>query len=164
MQNCPCNSGLSYQACCEPFITGAKYAPTAEALMRARYSAYAVGNIDFVVSSYDKSTRREFDTDAAKQWSQQAQWQGLEIITTSEGLATDEQGQVEFKARYSVDGKDCVLHEISEFIKRDKQWFYLDGKLPDIKQYRRDAPKLGRNDPCSCGSNKKYKKCCGLAA
>ena len=52
----------------------------------------------------------------------------------------------------------------------------LDGKKPSellgaaglfpqkIETQRREAPKIGRNDPCPCGSGKKYKKCCGKGA
>lgn len=35
---------------------------------------------------------------------------------------------------------------------------------PLVETYRREAPKLGRNDPCFCGSGRKFKKCHGAAA
>ena len=73
----------------------------------------------------------------------------------------DEQGEVQFKARYRRDGKETVHHEISLFTysKTGKRWYYSDGK--EIVEPLRAENKAGRNDPCPCGSGKKFKKCCG---
>lgn len=35
-------------------------------------------------------------------------------------------------------------------------------KMDGINTVRNTAPEVGRNDPCPCGSGKKYKKCCGV--
>ena len=70
-------------------------------------------------------------------------------------------GKVEFRATYRRDGERMVHHEIAEFRKAGDIWYFTDGKLVGPGQYTRETPKVGRNEPCPCGSGKKYKKCCG---
>jgi SEC-C motif-containing protein len=156
---CPCGSTQNYANCCEPFHLGKAKPETAEKLMRSRYSAYVVGNIEYIDHTNDPSEKESFDREAALEWSQSSEWLGLEIVATSAGLASDSEGEVEFNAKYKRDGKEYVHHEVSLFKKVGPQWYYIDGK--DIRQpERRTEPKVGRNDPCSCGSGKKFKKCC----
>ena len=158
---CPCTSGKTFGECCAPYLTGAKPAPTAEALMRSRYSAYATGNIDYLAATLTEETRPDFDRDAAVAWSGGATWTGLEIKGTEAGAANDDEGYVEFVARFTQDEAPRLHHETGHFVKRAGRWFYADG-------YNGPRPvrveKVGRNDPCPCGSGKKYKKCCALKA
>lgn len=128
--------------------------------MRSRYVAYTQANIDYIAATHDEATRGELDLDIARRWAEGSDWLGLEIVSTEAGQPDDEQGFVEFKASYRVDGKRQLHHEVSEFVKRDGVWFYHDGKPPKITQVVKGEPKVGRNDPCPCGSGKKYKKCC----
>lgn len=160
MSNCPCGSELMLAACCGPLIKSEKPAPTAEALMRSRYTAYTLGDIDYISRTHDPRANDDFDHEGARQWAQKAEWLGLDIIRTEKGCEGDSDGRVEFKAHYRLKGKEHTLHEVGDFVRKKGVWYYLDGKLPDIQQYRREAPKVGRNDPCACGSGKKYKKCC----
>ncbi|MBI4702432.1 MAG: YchJ family protein [Deltaproteobacteria bacterium] len=158
--SCECGLGPSTQACCGPYLSGEKKVPTAAALMRSRYTAYATGAIDYLVSSHHPDTVGEMDRKATTQWSRQSEWQGIEIVSTEAGGEGDESGIVEFKAFYRIAGRDVVHHERAEFRKHNGTWKFYDGlqvKPPPV----RVAPKPGRNDPCSCGSGKKYKKCCG---
>ena len=159
-QVCPCGSLQKYRDCCEKLINGEK-AVTAEQLMRSRYVAYTQVNIDYIASTHDAATRGELDLDVAKQWATNSEWAGLEIIRTEAGQAGDDKGLVEFKVQYRANGERQQHHELSEFVKKDGVWFYHDGKMPEVSTIRRDAPKVGRNDPCPCDSGKKYKKCCG---
>lgn len=161
MTQCPCGSGQSYQACCEPLLAGRHKAQTAEALMRSRYTAFTRVDVDYLERSHHPKTRNSFDRPGAEKWARDAEWQGLDILSTEAGAEQDRKGVVEFKARYRINGEDCVLHEISEFERKQGDWYYVDGQLPQVQQYRREGPKVGRNDPCVCGSGKKYKKCCG---
>ena len=46
------------------------------------------------------------------------------------------------------------------FRKEGDEWFYVEGNVYAKQPVRRETPKIGRNDPCPCGSGKKYKKCC----
>jgi SEC-C motif-containing protein len=145
-------------------LAGKRPAATAEALLRARYTAFNRVDTRFIESSHAASTRGEFDLKSIEQWARDSEWRKLEIIRIERGQAGDADGAIEFKAYYRLHNKDCVLHELSTFVHKQGRWWYLDSRLPDAKQYVRETPKLGRNDPCSCGSGKKYKKCCALAA
>lgn len=158
---CPCQSQLTFSECCQTILEGKKPALTAEALMRARYTAFTQGNMKFILSSHDPKTRGEFDSEATRQWAESLTWTGLEIINTKEGLATDKVGYVEFKAHYKNSEGPDAHHELSEFKKRKGVWYFSAGKNPEVQPFQRVEPKIGRNDPCSCGSGEKYKKCCG---
>lgn len=161
MSLCPCGSGAEQSTCCEPIIHGQISAPTAESLMRARYTAHALGAFDFLESSMHSSTRERVDVQKMSQWAEAVTWQGMDVHSTSEGKEGDEQGSVDFSAKYSVNGIEQELRENASFVRENGEWRYLDGDVEGHTPFRREAPKVGRNDPCPCGSGKKYKKCCG---
>ena len=158
---CPCNSGKTFGECCGPIIAGTAKADTAEALMRARYSSYVTGDVDFLRTSATKAVQAEFDEQASRAWSAAARWHGLEIIKTERGGAGDADGVVEFRALYTANGEFCNHHEVSQFVREAGEWKFADGELVGESPVVREEPKVGRNDPCPCGSGKKYKKCCG---
>ncbi|MGZ3787777.1 MAG: YchJ family protein [Bacteriovorax sp.] len=159
MKACACGSEKKYSECCEPFIKGKMNAPTAEKLMRSRYTAFAEGEMDYVYSTHHESTRKELDMDGVKAWATNSEWLGLEIRETSKGSEKDAEGTVEFKCKFNFNGNEQTHHELSTFVKEKGQWFFVDGVMKN-NTVRRDAPKVGRNDPCPCGSGKKAKKCC----
>jgi SEC-C motif domain protein len=163
MNLCPCGSNLNYDECCEPIIKGAKRALTAEALMRSRYSAYVKQEIQYLHDSLHPDFRKDFDMKATAAWAASSEWQKLEIINTIAGGIEDEAGQVEFVATYKDKAKSVENkhHELSRFKKKDGVWYFVDGGPAPVQQYVRATPKVGRNDPCLCGSGKKFKKCCG---
>ena len=166
MSLCCCGSGLDSNLCCTPILHGNQVAATAEALMRARYSAYVVGNVDFVMSSTLPASRHDSDIEAMRAWAEQAEWEALEIISTSKGSAMDDEGEVEFVARYRLQGLAQQHHEKSLFVKKEGQWFFKDGDVVSSGPTEKPVPvvnanKTGRNDPCPCDSGKKFKKCCG---
>jgi SEC-C motif domain protein len=142
-------------------LRGEAKAETAEALMRARYTAYTQGEIDFIVDSHDPATADEVDRDASTSWSRKAEWLGLEVVTTAAGGPEDERGEVEFIARYRLEGADLSHHERAEFRRGQDGWVYVDGEMIKPKPVVREQPKVGRNEPCPCGSGKKYKYCHG---
>ena len=158
---CPCGSSLPFDDCCGPYLMGDKSAPTAAAMMRARYTAYAMGSIDYLYKTSGPKVQKEFDADGSKRWSQSAKWTGLEMLRAEGGGENDEKGVVEFVAHYGIKGKDFAHHEVSEFDRIDGEWRFIDGKIIGPKPIHREEPKVGRNDLCPCGSGKKYKKCCG---
>ena len=84
---------------------------------------------------------------------------GIDIISTEKGLESDDEGTVEFKAYYEAKGSKVTHHEKASFTKDDGQWYFVDGKIFN-EAIKRSSPKVGRNDPCPCGSGKKHKKCC----
>lgn len=149
MEKCPCGSGKAYRDCCAPLHHGEKSAASAEALMRSRYSAYVLKLSDYLAETWHSPTRPA----SLDIGSDDTPWQRLTIIATDKGNESDSEGTVEFAAYY----QGGQLHERSRFVKEEGKWFYLDGEiLPPVA-----SAKVGRNDPCPCGSGKKYKKCCG---
>ena len=129
--------------------------------MRSRYAAYATGEVGHIVATHDPATRGDVDRAASEQWSKRARWDGLDIVSSSAGGAADEDGEVEFVARYTLDGTACTHHERSRFKKIAGAWHYIDGDMVKPKPVVREGAKVGRNDLCPCGSGKKYKKCHG---
>ncbi len=159
--NCPCGSGKQYDACCQPVIKGSKKAATPEELMRARYSAYAKAEIDFIVDSTHPEQRESNDREELRKWSVNSEWLGLEIHNTEQGGPDDPVGFVDFTATYADRGIRMEHHEYSEFRREKGEWYFYDGKIVGQAPFVRSEPKIGRNDPCPCGSGKKFKKCCG---
>jgi SEC-C motif-containing protein len=162
MELCPCGSNLAYSECCEPFITAKKNASTAEQLMRARYTAYAKQSIDYILTTTLEEKRSECDERAIQNWSSKSIWHQLEILSTKKGGPDDNEGLVEFIAHFTESGIRKNLHEKGVFKKVDGNWFYVDGEIQKPKPFTRTDTKISRNDPCTCGSGKKFKKCCGV--
>lgn len=159
MSKCPCGSGAAYSDCCEPVINGTQPAETAEQLMRARYSAYAGVQMDFIFESTHPDHRKGYDHKGTMEWAESSEWQGLEIIETRKGGREDSEGQVEFIARFLEKGIQREHQECAQFKRENGSWYFTDGSM--VKPKPIIANKIGRNEPCSCGSGLKYKKCCG---
>ena len=119
---CPCESGLTYIACCGLWHAGldeGRFAPSAEALMRARYSAYALGLIDYLLATWHGSTSPgELELPPVK-------WLGLEVRHAQE---SGDAGVVEFVARLRDNGRGERIHEISRFVREHGRWYYIDGQ------------------------------------
>jgi len=160
IDQCPCGTGRSFTDCCEPVVTGARPAATAEELMRGRYSAYAKGIIEFILTSTHPDRRSECDEKAIKSWSANSQWDSFEIVSTQKGQSGDSEGAVEFIARFTEDRMKKTLHETGAFTCIDGSWYYIDGKIHPHKPFVRQEEKVNRNAACPCGSGQKYKKCC----
>ena len=158
MSTCPCGSDLQFEACCEPYIAG-NPAPTALALMRSRYTAYSLGNKDYLIETLAPEMRDDDDEEDVSKTANM-KWLGLEIRNVSEGGEGDATGSVEFVAKYKIGTNAGVHHEHSGFRRDGDRWYCLGGEI-NPKQQQRTALKVGRNDPCPCGSGKKFKKCCG---
>jgi SEC-C motif-containing protein len=161
MKSCPCGSGLSYTECCEPYIAGTKKPPTAEALMRSRYTAYAEHAVDYIIDTcITDEEKRNIDVKETRSWSEKSTWLGLKILSVIKGGSADSEGTVEFEASYERDGLKDIHHEKARFKKQNGDWLYEDGDIVP-KTVVRSVPKVGRNEPCPCGSGKKYKFCHG---
>jgi SEC-C motif-containing protein len=118
-QHCPCGLGDDFEACCGRFHAGAP-APTAEALMRSRYSAFAVGDAEYLRRTWHPSGRPErLDLDP------DVHWQRLAVLATEGGGIFDPTGTVTFRAVYVRDGQRGVLAETSRFVREDGRWVYL---------------------------------------
>ena len=161
MNNCSCGNKVAYAACCQPIINDIRPAETAEQLMRARYSAYAMTEMDFVFASTHPDHRHNYDHEGTRTWAEKSDWLGLQILSTSKGGKDDTEGQVEFIASFREKGATTpsAHHENSNFIKEDGYWYFMEGEI--VKNRPFVSTKTGRNEPCICGSGNKYKKCCG---
>lgn len=152
-QSCPCGSGLQYSACCLPYLQRTASAPTPEALMRSRYSAYVNHDVDYLIATWDPDHQPEQWRHAIEESCHGTHWQGLTLLACSPGNGPDE-GYVEFAARYAdatTPQRIVLMRERSRFLRRYDRWYYVDGV----------HLQTGRNDRCPCGSGKKYKLCCG---
>lgn len=124
-QPCPCGTGQIFARCCQPLLNNDQPAASAVTLMRSRYSAYTLGNKEYLLRTWHSSTRpTAFGLNHHQQ-----NWQRLKIIDTVAGLADDDSGEVEFVAIYKVNGRAERLHERSRFEREGKQWRYLDGTV-----------------------------------
>ncbi len=132
--------------------------------MRARYSAYASGNVDFVLASNHPKTRDGVDRASTEVWSKESEWLGLDIISTEAGGVGDQVGSVEFLARYRLRGVTIPHREKARFEVHEGKWYFVEGEEIHGPPVHREGPRVGRNDPCPCGSGKKYKKCCATKA
>jgi len=135
-------------------------ARTPEELMRARFTAHCQRNYPFLVESTHPEHRDGVSEEEIAQWAGHVNWTELEVHSASPG-ATDDEGQVSFTARFTIKDTPQELREDASFVREDGRWFYVDGHVHGQEPYRREGPRVGRNDPCPCGSGKKYKKCCG---
>lgn len=151
---CPCRSGKRYADCCMVFHQYLKHAPDAEALMRSRFSAYAKGQYDYVFNTYGLAQKARLSEREIAEAAHNTQWLSLAVL---QHTAQIQEAQVEFKAFYRVGKQFFVMHERSNFENSDGRWFYTTGTMLNGTQELK--PK--RNDLCPCGSNRKYKKCCG---
>lgn len=160
---CPCGSQQPYEQCCQPVHHNVATPQLPVQLMRARYCAHVLNNVDFVINTYHSSCQAEQDAEAIAQ-SVNSHWIQLDILDAP--TPSHSEGFVEFKAYFEEDGHQHCLHERSRFVKEGEQWRYIDGVMPEENvdprlQQPINQTKIGRNDPCLCGSGKKFKKCCG---
>ena len=120
---CLCESGKPYARCCGPYLDTDASAPTAEALMRSRYTAYALGREAYILATWNPSTRPRDLALAADQ-----KWLGLSVKTASVDPLSPDRATVEFVARYRIDGRGHRMHERSSFVREGRRWFYVDGE------------------------------------
>ncbi|CBS89942.1 conserved protein of unknown function, SEC-C motif domain (plasmid) [Azospirillum lipoferum 4B] len=156
MSACPCGSGLVFDRCCGPILAG-EPAPSAEALMRSRYTAFVRHDIDHIERSCAPETRAAFSHDDAVRVAEECEWGPLTVMKAEEN---GDDGMVEFFLTFRRDGEEWPVHERSRFRRVDGRWLYVDSVL-NPKDPPRRVVKVGRNDPCPCGSGRKHKACCG---
>lgn len=120
--NCPCCSGKAYEDCCQPYHTGEKNAPTAEALMRSRFSAFAIPNGNYLMETTLPGKRKYHNRKDLQEWGETNTWTKLEIVDKPSA------NKVEFKAFYTDENGDLQIHrELSTFKMIQNRWFYVSG-------------------------------------
>ncbi|QEH46556.1 YchJ family protein [Aggregatibacter actinomycetemcomitans] len=146
---CPCHSYNTYGECCGRFHAYVQFPETAEQLMRSRYAAYVLKNVPYIVETTVPNQQKLLNVQAIRAWAENTQWLGLQILNTE--TLTKVQSAVEFNAIFQGEEGEQAHHERSIFVKIDGRWYFVDPTvpLPTMKQ------------PCVCGSDKKFKHCCG---
>jgi SEC-C motif-containing protein len=125
--NCPCGAGKAFDACCGRFLSGAQFAPTAEELMRSRYSAFALGQVQYLLDSWHPRTRpRSLDLDDRDVWTR------LEVLSTTGGGLLDQSGTVEFIAHFRMQKQAGEVHGNSTFERFHGKWYYVAELQNDI--------------------------------
>jgi len=130
---CPCQSAdkslILFSNCCQNFIHGTDTPKTAEQLMRSRYTAFVLEDETYLLSSWHTTTKPntiEFDMET--------KWLGLKIVSTKMGQETDQNGWVNFIARYKISGKAHRLEEHSYFTRESGYWRYVSAENNDTTQ------------------------------
>ena len=149
--NCPCHTGEQYDDCCGRFITQQSIPENAVQLMRSRYSAYALHEPEYLMKTWHPDHRPErVNTDSGLKWIN---------LTIHSSSKTGDEAKVNFEAVFISNGKVGHLHENSHFVRENGEWYYTYGEMlePTQKSWKPD-----RSDPCPCGSELKFKRCCGV--
>lgn len=131
---CPCRTreatSALYADCCGRWHEGlarGEHAPTPGALMRSRYSAYALAQgrapcppaiVEYLMQTWHPST-----APGALELGP-LNWTGLEILHEQ---VSGDAGVVEFVAHHKVNGRAAKLHELSRFVHEAGAWRYVDG-------------------------------------
>ncbi|MBD3584766.1 zinc chelation protein SecC [Salinimonas sp. HHU 13199] len=149
--NCYCCSGVAFTKCCAPLVERKKSAESAEALMRSRFTAYCLGDYQYIFDTYTTAQKKDLSVESLAKSASGTKWFALNARPVA---GTD--SYVEFSAYYFENKKTGVLHETSQFVFENNAWRYDTGTIhPDT-----GTIKIGRNDHCPCGSGKKFKQCC----
>ena len=154
INKCFCGNTLAFEECCQPIIDGKLNAKDAEALMRSRFSAYFINDYQYILKTYTPANRSKLTIKELATSAQDTQWRYLQVLAHQTQKNT---AKVEFKAFYKVGDSYFVMHELSGFVFEAGNWLYADGEMQ--KGSGEYTPE--RNSQCLCGSNKKFKKCCG---
>lgn len=151
MSLCPCQSHLLYQDCCQPFHLNEKLPKNAEQLMRSRYSAYTLCNIDYIVQTTLPAQQPFLDRQAMQDWAEHTKWCGLTIHAHHPQISKIH-SLVDFSADFQTDDSIEHHHELSLFVRLQNRWYFVDP----------NTPRPSAKQPCVCGSGKKFKHCCGI--
>jgi len=153
---CPCGSGKPFAQCCAPIIAGTVRPETAEQLMRARFTAHVTHDSAFIHRTYQATAKLPFVADEKEP---DIGWTRL-VIKSHELGGQPDLAYVDFSAYYLDRGREFSLDEKAEFKRLGGEWIYTRPLREGPAPIKAAHPKPGRNDPCPCGSGKKYKHCC----
>jgi SEC-C motif domain protein len=155
-QPCPCGSGQKFAACCEPLLKRERPAENAEKLMRSRFTAHVARNWEHLHRTYVKTAAEPYTADAEGEG---RDWTRLVIHSHEPGVKPDT-ALVDFTAYFKEGEAEQPMHEKAEFHKIDGAWLYARALREGPAPIKSAQAKVGRNEPCPCGSGKKYKQCC----
>lgn len=165
---CPCGSGLALKECCGQYLEGTQQPPHAEALLRARFSAFCLEQYAYILETTHPDFRDDMTEDTVRENSKGVRPLRLDVRESGTAPARDGSGEafetVTFIAMYDVKDRPYQFAETAYFRREGDTLYYVEGMRHRPLGYRRAMSKVGRNEPCPCGSGKKYKKCCGTQA
>ena len=156
---CPCGSALAYEQCCHLMHCGKSSAPTAESLMRSRFSAFSTSDIAYLISTHANQTQDKDLVNGLKDTCESCEFTRLDILSVEDGSANERSGYVSFIAWYKEKKNDnSELLQIAEksYFERSSinhNWLYIDGVTLT-------SSKPNRNESCPCNSGNKFKRCC----
>ncbi|HZE96718.1 MAG TPA: YchJ family protein [Planctomycetota bacterium] len=153
---CPCGSGQTFAACCNPILKREKPAEDAEKLMRSRFTAHVAHDFEHLHRTYLKTSKEPYEPEPEAGGTN---WTRLLIRSHETGPKPDF-ATVDFTAYFQEGDKEQALHEKAEFQRIDGVWYYTRALRQGPPPIKSTQAKAGRNDPCPCGSGKKYKQCC----
>jgi len=157
-QPCPCGTGRPYETCCGPLLAGQRKAASAEELMRSRFTAHVANDERYLHQTHQPTANLPYVEQG--DGLDPVAWSRL-VVHAHELGRTPDLAFVDFSAFYAVEGGgEGVLQEKSEFHRVNGNWLYTRPVRQGPAPLKSTAPKVGRNDPCPCGSGKKYKACC----
>lgn len=146
---CPCGSSADFEACCQPYHAG-KLPETAEKLMRSRYSAFCVKNVDYIIATTVPNQQSLLNKDDLQAWADGMNW--TRLVVKNHNKVGKRHAQVHFQAYFDNGQGEQVHDELSAFVKVGERWYFLDPTVP---------VSLTGKKPCLCGSGEKFKACCG---
>ncbi|QXP67623.1 YchJ family protein [Polaribacter sp. AHE13PA] len=115
---CPCNPSKLYVDCCKKAHQNIHTVATPEILMRSRYSAFVMANIDYLQKSHHSTTRpSNLEKKEILTWTKSVEWVKLDVLESTENT-------VEFKAYFYENGSLNLIHENSFFSKENDHWVY----------------------------------------
>jgi SEC-C motif-containing protein len=154
---CPCGTGKKFGECCLPILKKQKPAADAEQLMRSRFSAHVAHDFEHLHRTHLESSKEPFEPDPQAGGTN---WTRLKILSHEKspkpGFST-----VDFIAYFQDGEEEKSLHEKAEFQNIEGTWYYIRALREGPAPIKKTQASVGRNDPCPCGSGKKYKKCHG---
>ncbi len=153
---CPCGTGRTFGACCEPILSQKEKAPDAERLMRSRFSAHVARDFAHLHRTYLPTSKEPYVPDGEAGGTD---WTRLVIHSHTLG-PKDGFAYVDFTAYFKEGDAERALLEKAEFQLIDGTWFYTRPVRQGPAPIKAGQAKVGRNDPCPCGSGKKHKQCC----
>jgi len=153
---CPCGSGQTFAACCNPILKREQPAPDAERLMRSRFTAHVARDFEHLHRTHLESSKEPYAADSEQDG---ANWTRL-VIRSHEKGPKPGFAYVDFTAYFQEEDGEKALHEKGEFQLIDGTWYYIRAVRQGPAPIKSTQTKAGRNDPCPCGSGKKYKQCC----
>jgi SEC-C motif domain protein len=156
-QPCPCGSGKPFAQCCLPILKRERKAETAEQVMRSRFTAHVAHDYEHLHRTYRETAKEPYVPDEEEGGGRD--WTRLVIHSHEPGPKPD-LAFVDFTAYYKEGDKELSFPEKAEFQKIDGEWIYTKAVRQGPAPIKAAAAKVGRNDPCPCGSGKKYKQCC----